>query len=1530
LKDNAKPTKEKKLQDSEARYRSLFEESRDMMHMFDVDCRIIDINQAELDALGYSREELIGTPVSDLVSPEFRDEAKQRCTRLLLGESIKAMHMSLLTRHGDRIEVEATASPQIEHGRVIAGRAILRDITERLAAEQEREVLASFPQYNPAPLMRVDAHCRVLYANDAAVALFGSHFTGSDVRLVPGLQNVDAEACIRTGRRMVSFGEIGGQSFQWVLQGVVELGLLHIYGSDISERRRIEQRYRHLVEMMPDAVAVHQDGRIVYSNSICAAMFGYESPEAMQGAGILQHVHPDYREIVLQRVRDVASGVESLPSTEEKMLRLDGCEFWAEVSAGKVEHDGRPASQVVVRDISERKQAEERLQLTQFTLDHAPDAIYWMEPDGRFVYVNDAACEMLGYTREELLLMGVKDIDPSLPEGIPAEMAQATRDQGPRRVETSHRTKAGRDIPVEIVVSCIVHAGTEYHCSFVRDISERKLREQFEADYRHILEQIADSSVPLSGVLASIVEAVQRQRPDMPASILLLNDEGTQLRRGALAGLPEAYGRMLDGVPIGPSHGSCGTAAYRGERVIVSDIAHDPLWAGARDVALPYGLAACWSEPIKNTQGQVLGTFALYYNEPRLPDDGDLSLIESLAAITANAINHKQAEEKIMQAAERLHMVLDADFDAVIVHQDLQVVFTNRAAQQMFGFHSQEETIGVNPQDFMDPRFRSLAAAIARKVIRTGQPTGRIELGAIHHIDGHIFPMEIGSARIYWEGRPAVVSIVRDISERKAAEQAIRDSEKRYRQLVEMMPDGIVLHESGRVVFANPEALRMYGYSEEEAIGQPILDRIHPDSRAVAVQRTQKLIEQKSGFNPLIEQKMIRLDGTEFVAEAASAYVEYKGRPTVLAVLRDVTSRVESEQALRDSEYRYRHLVDLMPDGIVLAEQGRVVFANPEALRLYGYSPEEAIGQPILERIHPDERAAVAERVQKLIVEKGGMNPLLEERMLRKDGSTFIAEAASAFVEYQGRPAVLVVLRDITERKEAEQRLRDSEQRLHHIVSASPVPTVVTRLSDGKVLFSNVEARMMFGVSDEEHASQLFAPEIYVRAEDRSWMVGEVKEKGYFKGEIELHRLDGTRFWTLFSSRKILFGGEQAIIAQLIDTTAHRLLEEQFRQAQKMESVGTLVGGIAHDFNNMLAGMLGQLYLVRHELLDSGREHESRTMIERINAIEKQGRMAADVIAQLMTFARKGQVVMERLDVNQLVTDAMRLHRVSIPENIVIRAHLGDALEVQGDAGLIQQMLLNLLTNARDALQGVTDPQVDISLSSFKPDRDFLRQHGEFADIAYACLEVRDNGCGMDVQQIGRIFDPFFTTKPVGKGTGLGLAMLYGAMQTHCGAVLVDSKPGEGSCFRLFFPQLEHVGIKGAQAEELLMHGAGQTILLVDDESMLIEVIGQSLQLIGYRVLTAHDGEQAVRLFSEHQQEVDLAILDVVMPVKGGVAAAIEIRAIRPDLPVIFYTGYDEEADLGDVQGWNACTTVRKPANVEQLSRIIADLLRAE
>ncbi|MDQ6965635.1 MAG: PAS domain S-box protein, partial [Mariprofundaceae bacterium] len=372
--------------------------------------------------------------------------------------------------------------------------------------------------------------------------------------------------------------------------------------------------------------AVHQDGRIVYSNTAAATMFGYADSESVKGIEIMQFVHPDYRSLVMQRVSALRAGIKSTPSSEEKMLRSDGSEFWAEVSCVLVEHNGQPALQVIVRDITERKQADAALKKMNDVLvnvfETMSDGFIALDTDMNYTYVNARAGEILG--RDPADLVG-KNYWLEYPEAKGSVFAN----NYVRALET------GEQIIFEDYYAAFarwfenrIYPSDDGISIFFTDITARKLHQRFEQDQRHILEQIADSAVGLSEVLNSICTAAQAQRPGMMCSVLLLDEEETHLQHGAAPDLPEGYCRAIDGVAIGEAVGSCGTAAYRKERVIVSDIARDPLWADYKDMALGHGLAACWSEPVIDTEGKLLGTIAIYYANPRQPDAQDLKLIE--------------------------------------------------------------------------------------------------------------------------------------------------------------------------------------------------------------------------------------------------------------------------------------------------------------------------------------------------------------------------------------------------------------------------------------------------------------------------------------------------------------------------------------------------------------------------------------------------------------------------------------------------------------------------------------------------------------------------------------------------------------------------------------------------------------------------------------------------------------------------------------------------------------------------------------
>jgi len=379
--------------------------------------------------------------------------------------------------------------------------------------------------------------------------------------------------------------------------------------------------------------------------------------------------------------------------------------------------------------------------------------------------------------------------------------------------------------------------------------------------------------------------------------------------------------------------------------------------------------------------------------------------------------------------------------------------------------------------------------------------------------------------------------------------------------------------------------------------------------------------------------------------------------------------------------------------------------------------------------------------------------------------------------------------------------------------------------------------------------------------------------------------------------------------------------EKKFEHAQRMEAVGTLVGGIAHDFNNMLSGITANLYLLqRHVDSEDGKR--------RLKTIGELAMHAADMIQQLLTFARKDDVEMKRFDLRLFLHEAYKLATVSIAEHIRCEQDFcRDQLLIEGNATQVQQMLMNLMNNARDALAGRAQPVIRVTLRRVRADAAFLAAHPEASARDYAELSVADTGAGIATGQLAHIFEPFFTTKPAGKGTGLGLAMIYGAMQTHGGVIDVSSRPGVGACFALYFPLCRTPDVDAQDSATQVVRGNGELILLVDDNRELLESNAALLRDLGYTVVTAGNGLEAVRIYCERSDQIRLVLMDVVMPVLGGAVAANRIWAVNEHARIIFVSGYDRDHDMTCELMPQGQRMLNKPLDIGEMSRAIADAM---
>jgi len=430
------------------------------------------------------------------------------------------------------------------------------------------------------------------------------------------------------------------------------------------EIRESELRYRALIEAVPNAIVVHCEGKIVFANPAAAEMFRAPNVDALNGQAVMDFVDPGEREVVARRIQTVLQEHRPVPMADEKLKRLDGEIFHAEVRANPVDYIGKPAVQVIAHDISERRKAEEELKQSEqryrAIFESIQDMYYRANMEGELEVVSPSCFPLTGYKPEEVIGRSLTEFyaDPSRRKELMNRLAQNGKVNDFEAVMV-HKDGSKR---VASITSKMIHDSEKRPIAIegiARDITERKQAESFVREEKHVLEMLATGR-PLQEILKALNLMIESQVPGMRSSILILDDSGKHLLAGSAPNLPEAYNTAIDGIAIGPNAGSCGTAAFRNETVIVNDIATDPLWEDYRNLALAHGLRACWSKPVRSTEGKMLGTFALYSDKPHSPIEAELALIASSAHIAGIAIEHKQIEERIKQYSREMELLADA------------------------------------------------------------------------------------------------------------------------------------------------------------------------------------------------------------------------------------------------------------------------------------------------------------------------------------------------------------------------------------------------------------------------------------------------------------------------------------------------------------------------------------------------------------------------------------------------------------------------------------------------------------------------------------------------------------------------------------------------------------------------------------------------------------------------------------------------------------------------------------------------------
>jgi two-component system cell cycle sensor histidine kinase/response regulator CckA len=756
------------------------------------------------------------------------------------------------------------------------------------------------------------------------------------------------------------------------------------------------------------------------------------------------------------------------------------------------------------------------------------------------------------------------------------------------------------------------------------------------------------------------------------------------------------------------------------------------------------------------------------------------------------------------------------------------------------------------------------------------------------HKNGRMLDIHVSAAAIDPKDLSAgIVFTAVDITERKEAEKRLVESEERYRTAIESSNDGVALVQGTTHTYVNKKFLEIFGYDRpEEITGKPTYLDVHPDDRPMVAEYNRKR-QNNEDVPSRYEFKGIKKDGTILIIEVSAAGILFRGKPASLAFLRDITERRKTEEALRASEERFRTLVETTSDMVwEVDRQARYTYVSPKIRDILGYEPHEVIGKKTLDFMPPEE----AERVAPILRELAGAGkPIkqLENINLHKKGWPVIFETSGEPVYDRG--GVLAgyrgIDRDISERKLTEGALRQSEEKYRSVVENSLVGFCIVQ--DGLFRFVNKGFCEMHGYTYEEVVDKMGPADTV--GEDREMVQENIRkrisgEMHNIEYELRAARKDGQIITLKVFGSTILYNGRPASIATIVDITREKILELQLLHAQKMEAIGTLAGGVAHDFNNILTAIIG--YGKMLEMKMNNEDPRKAYVTQILSASER----AANLTHNLLAFSRKKAIELKAVSINMIINSVGKLLKSLLTEDIELQIITSDAdMVVMVDITQIEQILLNLVANARDAMP--KGGKLTIKVNEIELGNAFTKHHGYGDPGPYTLISITDTGLGMDARTKEKIFEPFFTTKDVGKGTGLGLAIVYGIIKQHRGYITVYSEPQMGTVFHMYLPIVK-IGIEEAQPQSLLAKGGTETILIAEDDGHVRGITTEVFEHAGYKVIEAVDGQDVVEKFAEYQDMVNLLVLDVVMPRKNGKEAYEEIKKIKPDVKVIFSSGY--------------------------------------
>ena len=1505
-----------RLQEAAAKWETTFNAMSDSVSIIDTDGHLIQYNDATLTMFDISKLEIQSKYCWELVHKT--SEPVENCPVARMKQSRQPETMVI--QDGERW-LEISVYPVFDSAKNIIGAVhVVSNITERKKAEkalQKRESKYRTLFEQSADALLIIKEGKFIDCNPATVRMLGYKnkedlLNTHPAELSPETQP-DGRESFGKANEMISIAlKNGSHRFEWqhkkrngtvfpveVLLTSISIEkdeFIHVVWRDISQRKEAEEavkknearlRRAELASKSGNWELDLESGKITGSDG-ASAIYGLTGKEFNYEA-IKKMPLAEYRPLLDAALNDLIQKQKPY-QIEFKIKTADSGQEKYIYSSAQYDEQNKIVFGIL-QDITEYKQIQNALkeseQKNRLLIDMAPDSFFQGDSNGDLIRVNAKACELTGYSEKELLTFNLAVLfDSESLREKPLRYDLLKKGQV-LTTERKMRKKNGACIYVEMNSRLMPD---KTYQSFIRDISERKQAEEKLQENENRMRLIVEGTPNLFFYTQNKKGELTYISPSVEKITGRTVDEWKKRKNWFLTDNPmnapvkETTRKHLNGEPT--------------EGPIRAEIAH----------AENYPIFLEIYENIIFKDGKVAG----------------------LHGVAHDITQKYRAEENFKQSGKNFRLLFEnSPMGIYFATPQGEILDGNEALLNILGSPSLEATRQINVLQF-PPLIENGYAALFKQCVEENK-TSSFELsytskwGKSILLSSYIIPLANADGTV-----EKVYTIMEDITERKLAEERVRESEERFRMAFYTSPDAITISRvsDGKYLDVNDGFVSITGFSKEYAIGKTAIElKIWRDEKERA-----QLVEalKTHGVVHNMEVRLRTKNGGEIYGLLSATLMQLNHEMVILSISRDITDRKLAEKQLFESEERYRSLVEQMTDGVYRStEDGRFLDVNPAMVRILGYENKEELMKIDIKKelyFKNTERNEVVESLK-----LSGNRKIDTFRLRHKKGHEIWVEDHGRLV-FDENGKILYhegVLRDITERREAQEHIARLAEFNKNIVSSAPVGIVTVNNKKQVTSANDTFMRMMGSPGLEEVIKIGIDLPIFSNENIRDFF-----RNALIKGHsFEIKHLPYTSYWgkeLVIDLKGVPQKTEEGVIYGVIivvnDVTKNveaeeerKKLEIQLRRAQKLETIGTLAGGIAHDFNNILAPIMGftELALLKVD--------ESAPMARDLNQVLKGAHRAKELVEQILLFSKRSEKEHRSVALQPLINEALKLLRPSIPSTVEIRKEIDPSCsKIRADATQIHQIIVNLCTNAWHAMaEGGT---LTIRLEQTIVDSNMSKMHPNLAEGAYVRLSVIDTGSGMDEKTLDRIFEPFFTTKAVNKGTGLGLSVVHGIVRNHGGDILVYSEPGKGSAFHIYFPALL-VDTDEESQKTKTVPGGDESVLIVDDEPVIAEMVKTMLENFGYRAHIYKTGMDAVEAFERQPQNYDLLITDLTMPQMTGLDLADKLHETTTALPVIIMTGFGDSLTKPTLKRYGIKQVISKPVVVKELARAVRHVL---